>query len=228
MVSVLQIPLQQPHRLLQRLQDCPPVDLLALARQLTAELVPRALRAGLDLGMDEAAQTPVWVAGEALLLREVLSNLIDNALRYAGAGASVTVGVQRSGTQACLSVEDSGPGIALEQQERIFQPFVRGTQARGEGLGLGLSLVKTVQGYAQQERQVLTDVTNARARVGQIQVNADDAASLAQFQQEDHAVISSSGAAPLLIDQAIAHLSGFGPEADLLRAIARFAVERDR
>ena len=66
------------------------------------------------------------------------------------------------------------------------------------------NLVKTVQGYAQQERQVLTDVTNARARVGQIQVNADDAASLAQFQQEDHAVISSSGAAPLLIDQAIA------------------------
>ena len=45
------------------------------------------------------------------------------------------------------------------------------------------NLVKTVHGYAQQERQVLTDVTNARARVGQIQVNADDAASLAQFQQ---------------------------------------------
>jgi len=45
------------------------------------------------------------------------------------------------------------------------------------------NLVKTVQGYAQQERQVLTDVTNARARVGQINVNADDPASLAQFQQ---------------------------------------------
>ena len=45
------------------------------------------------------------------------------------------------------------------------------------------NLVKTVQGYAHQERQVLTDVTNARARVGQIQVNADDAASLQQFQQ---------------------------------------------
>lgn len=45
------------------------------------------------------------------------------------------------------------------------------------------NLVKTVQGYAQQERQVLTDVTNARARVGQVQVNADDAASLQQFQQ---------------------------------------------
>ena len=45
------------------------------------------------------------------------------------------------------------------------------------------NLVKTVQGYAQQERQVLTEVTNARARVGQIQVNADDAASLQRFQQ---------------------------------------------
>ncbi|RXU30123.1 LemA family protein, partial [Pseudomonas syringae] len=45
------------------------------------------------------------------------------------------------------------------------------------------NLVRTVQGYAQQERQVLTEVTNARARVGQIQVNADDEASLKQFQQ---------------------------------------------
>ena len=126
-----------------RLQDCPPVDLLALARQLTAELVPRALRAGLDLGMDEAAQTPVWVAGEALLLREVLSNLIDNALRYAGAGATVTVGVQRSGAQACLSVEDSGPGIAAQDRARVFGRFVRATDA-GSGCGLGLAIVKEI------------------------------------------------------------------------------------
>ncbi len=126
-----------------RLQECPPVDLLALARQLTAELVPRALRAGLDLGMDEAAQTPVEVPGEALLLREALSNLIDNALRYAGAGATVTVGVQRLGTQACLSVEDSGPGIAAQDRARVFGRFVRATDA-GSGCGLGLAIVKEI------------------------------------------------------------------------------------
>ena len=56
------------------------------------------------------------------------------------------------------------------------------------------NLVKTVQGYAQQESQVLTDVTNARARVGQIQVNADDAASLAQFQQAQTELVARCGA----------------------------------
>ena len=126
-----------------RLQDCPPVDLLALARQLTAELVPRALRAGVDLGMDETAQIPVEVPGEALLLREALSNLIDNALRYAGAGATVTVGIQRSGAQACLSVEDSGPGIAEQDRARVFGRFVRATDA-GSGCGLGLAIVKEI------------------------------------------------------------------------------------
>ena len=120
-----------------------PVELLAMARQLTAELVPRALRAGIDLGLDETALAPVRVQGEELLLREVLSNLIDNALRYAGPGAAVTVGVQIADGQACLSVEDNGPGLAEADRERVFGRFVRATDS-GNGCGLGLAIVKEI------------------------------------------------------------------------------------
>jgi K+-sensing histidine kinase KdpD len=65
--------------------------------------------------------------------------LLRNALHYTEQG-TVRLVLETGG----FRVEDSGPGIAPEQQERIFQPFVRGTQARGEGLGLGLSLVKRI------------------------------------------------------------------------------------
>ncbi|WP_043118935.1 sensor histidine kinase, partial [Pseudacidovorax intermedius] len=153
----------------------------ALAQELTATLVPRALREGIDLGfapveeegstvgeiaanasdtagdgdanadetMDSAAITapaaasPLVVIGHAWLLREALSNLIDNALRYAGRGAVVTVDVQRDGDEAVLSVTDDGPGIAPEDSSRVFERFVRATD-QGNGCGLGLPIVKEI------------------------------------------------------------------------------------
>jgi signal transduction histidine kinase len=75
----------------------------------------------------------------ATFLRTVMANLLRNALHYTEQGT-----VRLVLETGAFRVEDSGPGIALEQQEQIFQPFVRGTQARGEGLGLGLSLVKRI------------------------------------------------------------------------------------
>lgn len=78
-------------------------------------------------------------AHNAPLLRAVLSNLIRNAVHYTDNGF-VRIVLMANG----FRVEDSGPGIAPAQQETVFQPFVRGTQARGEGLGLGLSLVKRI------------------------------------------------------------------------------------
>ncbi|MGE4405199.1 sensor histidine kinase [Pseudomonas sp.] len=73
------------------------------------------------------------------LLSTVMSNLLRNALHYTERGAVRLVLVSGG-----FRVEDSGVGIPLEQQERMFQPFVRGAEARGEGLGLGLSLVKRI------------------------------------------------------------------------------------
>ncbi|MFZ2989591.1 MAG: sensor histidine kinase, partial [Ideonella sp.] len=97
------------------------VDMTRLAREVTAELVPRALQAGLDLGFAEtegegpASAVPLRVRGIPLLLREALINVIDNALRYAGRGAEVTVRVVREAEQVLLEVTDNGPGLPEAQ-----------------------------------------------------------------------------------------------------------------
>jgi two-component system sensor histidine kinase TctE len=121
-------------------------DLQRMARMLTAEWVPRALKQRMDLGMDEtdeAQTTPVWVKGNALLIREALSNLIDNALHYAGEGAQITVQVQARSGRALLRVSDNGPGIAEADRARVMERFVRGTDS-GNGCGLGLAIVREI------------------------------------------------------------------------------------
>ena len=126
-------------------QDRQRLDLRALARALTAECVPRALQAGVDLGMDEAEHAPVCVEANRLLMREAVFNLIDNALRYAGPGAEVTVRVGQAAGWARLAVVDTGPGIDPGDRERVFERFVRATSA-GEGCGLGLAIVREIVG----------------------------------------------------------------------------------
>jgi two-component system sensor histidine kinase TctE len=128
-------------------QDRQRFDLLRMANNLTAECVPRALRAKIDLGMDETANDPVWVEGNELLIREALTNLIDNALHYAGAGSQITVRVNADMAQAqpraCLQVSDNGPGLPPQDHERVFERFVRATDT-GNGCGLGLAIVKEI------------------------------------------------------------------------------------
>jgi two-component system sensor histidine kinase TctE len=119
------------------------IDLLRLASELCAELVPRARQCGIDLGLDDNHSDPVWVLGNALLLREALANLIDNALRYTARGGSVTVRVRPEGGNARLEVEDNGPGIAESDRERVFERFTRATHL-GDGCGLGLAIVREI------------------------------------------------------------------------------------
>lgn len=117
-------------------------DLQRLAREVAAEQVPRALAAGIDLGSEDG-ETPLPVTGNAMLIREALVNLVDNAIRYAGRGASVTVSAHAEGQEAVLTVEDTGPGVPESEHERIFQRFVRATH-EGNGCGLGLAIVKEI------------------------------------------------------------------------------------
>lgn len=122
-------------------------DLQRMAQTLTAEWVPRALRAQIDLGLDDSATAPVWIEANELLVREALTNLIDNALHYAGPGSQVTVRVMAEGAtpwpQALLQVSDTGPGLSATDRERVFGRFVRASDV-GQGCGLGLAIVKEI------------------------------------------------------------------------------------
>jgi two-component system sensor histidine kinase TctE len=118
-------------------------DMRKLTAELCAELVPRALAAGVDLGFEDDDSTPLYVMGHSLLMREALTNVIDNAIRYAGRGKVATVGVHAEGNQVVVTVEDNGPGLPEADRERVFQRFVRATYD-GTGCGLGLAITKEI------------------------------------------------------------------------------------
>ena len=114
------------------------VDLIGLAAEecarVDAELDVTAVPEGLE------------VRGVAKLLRRALRNLLENARRYST--GEITVQVLRSGTLAEVRVCDRGPGVPLDQRERIFEPFYRlpGASERSGGVGLGLALVRSIAG----------------------------------------------------------------------------------
>jgi two-component system sensor histidine kinase TctE len=120
-----------------------PVDLARLARTQVAERVPDALAAQIDLGYAGPVQGAV-VAGDAVMLREALVNLVDNALSYAGARGTVTVSVLPEADAIALTVEDSGPGVAETWWPRLGERFFRAPGTAREGSGLGLAIVRRV------------------------------------------------------------------------------------
>ena len=118
------------------------LDLLDVARQGVAQYAAIADDYGLDLGL--LPSDAVMVAGEPGELHALLGNLIDNALRYTPTGGRVDVQVRRVGREAVLSVTDTGPGIPVEERERVFDRFYRGPHTAAPGSGLGLAIVKRI------------------------------------------------------------------------------------
>jgi two-component system OmpR family sensor kinase len=119
------------------------VDLPALAREVVADLAPLAAAKRIDLGLN--ADSSEHVRGDIDALATLLSNLVDNALRYTPEAGRVDVGVASDGGRAVLSVRDSGPGIPEADRERVFDRFVRGSVTGAvRGSGLGLSIVKRI------------------------------------------------------------------------------------
>jgi two-component system sensor histidine kinase TctE len=120
-------------------------DLAKLAQDVTVELVPRALKSGVDLGLHEDvdAVPPLAVDGNALLLKEALVNVIDNAIRYAGRDSEVTVRPHADGRWAVVDVDDTGPGIPPELHAQVFERFFRIDSGEG-GCGLGLPIVQEI------------------------------------------------------------------------------------
>ena len=119
------------------------VDFAVIAREAVENLTSMALAKPIDLGLEtRASPLPLW--GHEMLLRELVVNLVDNALRYTPAGGIVTVGLAREENEAILTVEDSGPGIPPVDRERVFGRFYRRLDSGGEGTGLGLAIVREI------------------------------------------------------------------------------------
>jgi two-component system sensor histidine kinase TctE len=146
------------------------VELETLAKEVVRDFVPRALEKRIDLGYegpDAAAGahprpgSSTCVLGHPTLLREMIVNLVDNALHYTPAGGWVTVRVLADpfGQVVVVQVEDSGPGIPPAERELVFQPFYRALGSAVEGSGLGLAIVAEV---ARQHGATVT-VEDARA-----------------------------------------------------------------
>ncbi len=123
----------------EKLHSVVPLDLDALARDVTGEWVVRAMAKRIDLGF-EGCGRPLLINGVPLLLHELLNNLVDNGIKYTMQGGHVTVRV-RAGRLAVIEVEDDGIGIPVEERASIFERFYRvlGTDAEGSGLGLPIA-----------------------------------------------------------------------------------------
>ena len=115
-----------------------------LLREIISELAERSERAGVELRVeieDETLELPL----RARMLRIVVQNLVENALRHAGEGASCVLVLRREHGGRLLSVKDDGAGVDSEDLERLFERFYRADRARASrGSGLGLAIVKHV------------------------------------------------------------------------------------
>ncbi len=127
------------------------VDVAALAREVAREWTPRAVSVGVDLGFEGA--DCLMVRGERVLLREALSNLIDNVLRYAvdpqgvvsDTPLRVTLRVHHDPVagRSVVEVEDNGPGLTTQDMTHAFERFWRASELPG-GCGLGLAIVQEI------------------------------------------------------------------------------------
>ncbi len=118
------------------------LDVQALVQEAAQRLLKSAIARNIDLGFECFAHPRV--RGDALLLEELVSNLVDNALRYAGEGAVVTVRVFTQDNEACICVEDDGPGVTPQELPRLTERFHRATGASAGGSGLGLAIVQEI------------------------------------------------------------------------------------
>lgn len=121
------------------------LDMVDIASEVMADSVPRALDKKIDLGYDgpDAGDNATHLEGNPTLLKEMVRNLVDNAINYTPEGGQVTLRLMpdRFSGVLVLIVEDSGPGIAESERELVFQPFYRALGTNVDGSGLGLAIV---------------------------------------------------------------------------------------
>jgi two-component system sensor histidine kinase TctE len=149
-----------------------PVNLARLAAEAVRDFVPRALEKRIDLGYEgpdsgaAKGQAGLSIAGQPVLLRELIRNLVDNALQYTPEGGTVTVRAVDDpfGQVVVVQVEDSGPGIPAAERDKVFQPFYRSLGTNVDGSGLGLAIVREIA--QQHDAEITLEDANLRHRPG--------------------------------------------------------------
>jgi two-component system sensor histidine kinase TctE len=117
------------------------VGLNTIVSEVVAKFFDRALQSNIDLGVEVQ---PISIQADPALIDDLLSNLVDNALKYTPMGGSVTVSAGAKNDRPYLAVEDTGPGIPETEHQRVRKRFYRLPNSPGHGSGLGLAIVDEI------------------------------------------------------------------------------------
>jgi two-component system, OmpR family, sensor histidine kinase TctE len=138
------------------------VDLQSIVNEVAARFFDRALQSSIDLGVDA---TPISIRADPSLLDDLLSNLVDNALKYTPAGGSVTASAGERNGGPFLAVEDTGSGIPQSERQRVRQRFYRMPNSPGHGSGLGLAIVDEIARLYEASMTIESGPNGAGTRV---------------------------------------------------------------
>ena len=119
------------------------IDLNLISKEVVLLMLPTAIQKQIDLGFEQS-ELPVIIKGNEERLREMLYNLLDNAIRYTQEGGRVTMATNVSAEGVALIVEDNGPGVPVAERDKIFDRFHRVVGSEQEGSGLGLAIVQEI------------------------------------------------------------------------------------
>jgi two-component system sensor histidine kinase TctE len=125
----------------ERLLEMVRVDLAALARDELEQWADAAIARGIDLGYD-GPESDLPILAEPYLLREMIGNIVDNAIRYGRPGGRITLGL--TSAPLSLTVDDDGPGIPAAEQPLVLERFYRRAGSASDGCGLGLSIAQEI------------------------------------------------------------------------------------
>ncbi len=134
------------------------VDLTDLAQRTTFQRLSLALKKSIDLGFE--GEHALTTLGNEFLLQEMINNLLDNAIRFTPESGRITVKVAQPDREIILSVEDSGPGIAVQDRDRVFDRFYQIPERDRSGCGLGLAIAREICALHQAEISILAPASN--------------------------------------------------------------------
>jgi len=139
----------------------------AVYRRVLEDLLPLAEQKHLDIGVEDSADVQLLI--NPMDLFTLIKNLVDNAIRYTPAGGTIDLCLAQTDTGVCLQVKDSGPGISVEEHDRVFDPFYRTLGSGETGSGLGLSIVRAIaERVGARVALGFTDETSRRGLCGSL------------------------------------------------------------